>query len=67
MKVLLDDAPIVGIMQNRFGMSADIDHDSDRAENNVLFEPIIDDVLGERFREDLQQFGRPMTNLLERV
>lgn len=47
------EAPLVGIIQNRFKAGKDIDQYDTRTDDDVLLEPIIDDVLGERSREGL--------------
>ena len=57
------EAPIVGIMQNRFKAGTDIDQYLDRTEDNVLLEPIIDDILGERSREGLNNFAQDLDEM----
>lgn len=58
------DAPIVGIMQNRFRPGDDIARFAGRIETKgVEMEPIFDDVLGERSREGLSDFGKDLDQL----
>lgn len=57
------EAPLVGIMQNRFKAGKDIDQYETRIDDDVLLEPIIDDVLGERSREGPSNFGQSLDEL----
>ena len=52
------EAPIVGILQNRF--KGDIAAFSGKREGGVTIEPIFDDILGERSREGLSDFGKDL-------
>ena len=54
------EAPLVGLMPNRFQKGADIDNLDGQTEENVVLEPIIDDVLGERSREGLSEFAKAL-------
>lgn len=52
------EAPIVGIMQNRF--KKDLDAYAGKTDRGVTIEPIFDDVLGDRSREGLSDFGKDL-------
>lgn len=59
------EAPIVGIMQNRFKQGEDIAAYSGKTDKGVTIEPIFDDILGDRSREALSDFGKDLNALSE--